>query len=133
LCLDGDVTPTEEAPHFSSNIDGRCDVVGDIDTNVGGFAGYLVHAPEVTFAVLKGNPRFQRGLCIGKLWEERHGPEKWPVEAASVGLLDEIWFHPLTQEGRADGAPIRIYNTSKRPARKGNWALRFVLQLEQAA
>ncbi len=133
LCLDGEVRPTDEAPRFECDNDGRSDAVGEIDKKVGAFTGFLIHAPGVTFAVLKGNPPSQQALCFGKLWEERHGPEQWPSQAINVGRLDEIWFHPLTGNGESDGVPIRIYNTSKRPERKGNWALRFVLELEEAA
>jgi hypothetical protein len=109
--LDGEVRPTDETPRFDCDDNGRCEAVGEMDKNVGPFTGYLIHAPGVIFAVVKGNPPGRQALCLGKLWEERHGPTQGPSQAINVGRLNEIWFHPLTQDGEPDGLPIRLYNT----------------------
>jgi hypothetical protein len=130
LSFDGKVTATDVAPVIESDRNGRSRIVGEIDRHVGSFTGYLVHAPEVTFAVTRGNPPGDRVECRGRLWEERHGPTEWPPSTLNVGRIEEIWFYAIGDNGEPD-ASTRIYNTSKRPSRSGGWTLRFVTSTQR--
>jgi hypothetical protein len=129
LLFEGEVRTTNAPPLFQNERDGRCVAIGEVVGKVGNFPGYLVRAPEVTFAVLRGNPPAERVACDGMLWEERHGPTEWPSEARNAGRIEDIWYCRIGDDGEPQTS-TRIYNTSKRPARDCSWALRFVMELE---
>jgi hypothetical protein len=116
LSFDGEVTPTDATPLIESYRNGQSRIVGDIDRHVGSFTGYLVHGPEVTFAVTQGNPPGNRVECNGRLWEERHGPTEWPPSTLNAGQIEEIWYCTTGVDGEPE-ASTRIYNTSRRPPR----------------
>jgi hypothetical protein len=130
LSFDGDVTTTDAVALFESDRNGRSRIVGEIDRQVGSFTGYLVHAPDVHFAVTRGNPPGDRVQCSGRLWEERHGPTEWPSSTLNVGQIEEIWYCTTGDAGGPETS-TRIYNTSKRPPRSGDWAFRFVVSIQK--